>query len=148
MPAKPIGWPSGSHSLRLGSHSDMCSAGTFLCCRPSLPLRTSYHQQVAEPSAAVGFAVGSLRVQRPYCANFRADAIRLVLAVLNFLAFLMSARGRAVPENILLITVPLVAVTDIELAYGLVYTLIAGSILAVSLQHHALCIFPRAQPRK
>jgi hypothetical protein len=70
----------------------------------------------------------------------------LVLALLIFLAFLMLARGRAVPvANILLITVPvvpLVAVTTIELAYGLVYTLITGSILAVLLVLLAYAFFP------
>ena len=47
--------------------------------------------------------------------------------------------------NILLITVsvvPLVAVTRIELAYGLVFTLIAGSILAVLLVFLAYAFFP------
>ena len=47
--------------------------------------------------------------------------------------------------NILLITVsvvPLVAVSSIELAYGLVYTLIAGSILAVLLVLLAYAFFP------
>ena len=70
----------------------------------------------------------------------------LVLALLIFLAFLMLARGRAVPvANILLITVPvvpLVAVSTIELAYGLVYTLIAGSVLAVLLVFLAYAFFP------
>ena len=100
---------------------------------------------------AVGFAVlmvagcvfsvliAQIFVQTPF-------VLILVLAVLNFLAFLMLARGRAVPlANILLITVPvvpLVAVTDIELAYGLVYTLIAGSILAVLLVFLAYAFFP------
>ena len=70
----------------------------------------------------------------------------LVISLLIFLAFLMLAKGRAVPvANILLITVsvvPLVAVTSIELAYGLVYTLIAGSILAVLLVFLAYAFFP------
>jgi len=55
----------------------------------------------------------------------------LVIGLIIFLAFVMLARGQAVPvANILLITtaiVPLVSVSSIELAYGLVYTLIAGS---------------------
>ena len=100
---------------------------------------------------AVGFAVlmvagcvfsvliAQIFVQTPF-------VLILVLALLNFLAFLMLARGRAVPvANILLITVPvvpLVAVTDIKLAYGLVYTLIAGSILAVLLVFLAYAFFP------
>ena len=70
----------------------------------------------------------------------------LVIALLIFHAFLMLARGQAVPvANILLITVsvvPLVAVSSIELAYGLVFTLIAGSILAVLLVLLAYAFFP------
>ncbi len=61
----------------------------------------------------------------------------LVLALLIFFAFLLLARGQVVPvASILLITtsvVPLVAVSSLDLAYGLVYTLIAGSILAALL---------------
>ena len=70
----------------------------------------------------------------------------LVIALLIFHAFLMLARGQAVPvANILLITVsvvPLVAVSSIEVAYGLVFTLIAGSILAVLLVLLAYAFFP------
>ena len=70
----------------------------------------------------------------------------LAIGLLIFLAFLMLARGQAVPvANILLITtaiVPLVSVSSIELAYGLVYTLIAGSILAVLLVFLAYAFFP------
>ena len=107
---------------------------------------------------AVGFAVlmvagcvfsvliAQIFVQTPF-------VLILVLSLLNFLAFLMLARGRAVPlANILLITVPvvpLVAVTDIKLAYGLVFTLIAGSILAVLLVFLAYAFFPaRGQPNE
>ena len=70
----------------------------------------------------------------------------LVLALLIFFAFLLLARGQAVPvASILLITtsvVPLVAVSSLDLAYGLVYTLIAGSILAALLVLLAYAIFP------
>ncbi|HET9535608.1 MAG TPA: DUF2955 domain-containing protein [Mesorhizobium sp.] len=70
----------------------------------------------------------------------------LVIALLIFYAFLMLAKGKALPvANVLLITVsvvPLVAVTSIELAYGLVYSLIAGSILAVLLVFLAYAFFP------
>ena len=70
----------------------------------------------------------------------------LVIALLIFHAFLMLAKGQAVPvANVLLITVsvvPLVAVTSIELAYGLVYSLIAGSILAALLVFLAYACFP------
>lgn len=74
----------------------------------------------------------------------------LVVALLIFYAFLMLAKGRAAPvANVLLITVsvvPLVAVTSIELAYGLVFTLIAGSILAVLLVFLAYAFFPAREP--
>ena len=70
----------------------------------------------------------------------------LVIGLIIFFAFLMLARGQAVPvANVLLITtaiVPLVSVSSIELAYGLVYTLIAGSILAVLLVFLAYAFFP------
>lgn len=70
----------------------------------------------------------------------------LVVALLIFFAFLLLARGQAVPvASILLITtsvVPLVAVTSLDLAYGLVYTLIAGSILSALLVLLAYAAFP------
>jgi Protein of unknown function (DUF2955) len=70
----------------------------------------------------------------------------LILALLIFFAFLLLARGQAVPvASILLITtsvVPLVAVSSLDLAYGLVYTLIAGSILAALLVLLAYAVFP------
>lgn len=70
----------------------------------------------------------------------------LVLALLIFIAFLMLARGQAVPvASILLITtsvVPLVAVSSLDLAYGLVHSLIAGSILAALLVLLAYAVFP------
>ena len=70
----------------------------------------------------------------------------LALALLIFVAFLMLARGQAVPlANILLITVsvvPLVAVSSVDVAYGLVFTLLAGSVLAVLLAFLACAFFP------
>lgn len=58
----------------------------------------------------------------------------------------MLARGQAVAvANVFLTTtsvVPLVAISSIELAYGLVYTLIAGSVLAVLLTFVAYALFP------
>jgi hypothetical protein len=70
----------------------------------------------------------------------------LVLALLIFFAFLLLARGQAAPvASILLITtsvVPLVAVSSLELAYGLVHSLIAGSILAALLVLFAYAVFP------
>jgi hypothetical protein len=100
---------------------------------------------------AVGFAVlmtagcilsvliAQLFVQTPI-------VLLLVLALLIFYAFLLLARGQAVPvASILLITVsvvPLVAVSSLDLAYGLVYSLIAGSILAALLVLLAYAVFP------
>jgi hypothetical protein len=74
----------------------------------------------------------------------------LVLALLIFLAFLLLARGQAVPvASILLITtsvVPLVAVSSLDLAYGLIHSLIAGSILAALLVLLAYAFFPSRDP--
>jgi hypothetical protein len=74
----------------------------------------------------------------------------LVIALLIFYAFFMLAKGQALPvANVLVITVsvvPLVSVTSIELAYGLVYSLIAGSILAVLLVLLAYAFFPAREP--
>jgi len=70
----------------------------------------------------------------------------LVLALLIFFAFLLLARGQAVPvASILLITtsvVPLVAVTSLDVAYGLVHSLIAGSFLSAILVLLAYAFFP------
>jgi hypothetical protein len=70
----------------------------------------------------------------------------LVIAILVFLAFLLLAKAQAVPvASVLLITVsvvPLVAVSSLDLAYGLVYSLIAGSILAAFLVLLAYAVFP------
>ena len=70
----------------------------------------------------------------------------LVIALLVFLAFLLLAKAQAAPvASVLLITisvVPLVAVSSLELAYGLVYSLIAGSILAAFLVLLAYAVFP------
>jgi hypothetical protein len=70
----------------------------------------------------------------------------LVVALLIFLAFLQLARGQAVPvASILLITtsiVPLVAVTSLDVAYGLIHSLIAGSFLAAFLALIAYAFFP------
>lgn len=70
----------------------------------------------------------------------------LVVALLIFLAFLLMAKGQAVPvASILLITtavVPLVAISSLDLAYGLVQSLIGGSILAPLLVLVAYAAFP------
>jgi hypothetical protein len=70
----------------------------------------------------------------------------LVISLLVFLEFLLIARGQAVAiANIFLITiavVPLLATESTTLANGLVYTLIAGSALAVLLVFAAHAIFP------
>ena len=70
----------------------------------------------------------------------------LVVALLIFFAFLLLARGQATAvASILLITtsvVPLVAISSLELAFGLVESLIAGSILAALLVLLAYAFFP------
>jgi hypothetical protein len=73
-------------------------------------------------------------------------ALVLAISLLVFLEFLLIARGQAVAiANIFLIAtavVPLLAIESPDLAYGLVYTLIAGSVLAVVLAFAAHAIFP------
>jgi hypothetical protein len=70
----------------------------------------------------------------------------LAISLLVFLEFLRIARGQAVAvANIFLITtavVPLLASESPDLAFGFVYTLIAGSVLAVLLAFAAHAIFP------
>jgi hypothetical protein len=79
---------------------------------------------------------------------FADSPLVLVLAIslLVFLEFLLIARGQAVAvANVFLIAtavVPLLAIESPDLAYGLVYTLIAGSVLAVVLAFAAHAIFP------
>ena len=102
---------------------------------------------VAAMTAACGFSV--------LVAQIFADVpiiLILVLALLVFLGFLMLARGQAVAvAAIFLITisvVPLLAITSLSLAYGLVFTLIAGSFLAVLLSFLAYALFPAHAPLK
>lgn len=77
-------------------------------------------------------------------------ALILVLGLLIFLEFLMLARGQAVAVAAIFLiatsVVPLVAITALSLAYGLVYTLIAGSFLAVLLSFLAYALFPAHGP--
>ena len=112
-------------------------AGQLLTASRSLNLKQAVGFAVLMVAGCVfSVLIAQIFVQTPF-------VLILVLSLLNFLAFLMLARGRAVP--VLLITVPvvpLVAVTDIKLAYGLVFTLIAGSILAVLLVFLAYAFFP------
>ena len=96
---------------------------------------------VAVMALACGFAtlVAELFVDSPL-------VLVLVLSLLVFLEFLLIARGRAAAiANIFLITtavVPLLATESTSLANGLVFTLIAGSVLAVLLAFTAHAIFP------
>jgi hypothetical protein len=83
---------------------------------------------------------------------FADSPLVLVLAVslVTFLAFLLLARGQAMGvAAIFLITtavVPLLAVESASVAYGFVYSLIAGAVLAVLLTFAAHAFFPmRAQ---
>lgn len=74
----------------------------------------------------------------------------LVISLLIFLEFLLLARGQAVGvAAIFLITtavVPLLAIESMSIAYGLVYTLVAGSALAVLLSFAAHALFPSRLP--
>jgi hypothetical protein len=70
----------------------------------------------------------------------------LLISLLIFLEFLLLARGQAVGvAAIFLITtavVPLLAMESMSVAYGFIYSLIAGSVLAVLLTFAAHAFFP------
>ena len=74
----------------------------------------------------------------------------LVVSLLVFLEFLLLARGQAVgvAATFLITTavVPLLAIESVSVAHGFIYSLIAGSVLAVLLTFAAHALFPtRAQ---
>ena len=68
----------------------------------------------------------------------------VVVSLLIFLEFLAVARGRAAAGIFLITTsfVPLMAVSSIDLAYGLVHDLVLGSILALLLVFLVHALFP------
>jgi hypothetical protein len=68
----------------------------------------------------------------------------VVVGLLIFLEFLAAARGKAAAGIFLITTsfVPLMAVSSIDLAYGLVHDLVAGSILALLLVFVVHALFP------
>ena len=74
----------------------------------------------------------------------------LAVALVIFLAFLLLARGQAtgVAAMFLIATavVPLLAIEAVSVAYGFIYSLIAGSALAVLLTFAAQAFFPMHAP--
>jgi hypothetical protein len=68
----------------------------------------------------------------------------IVVGLLIFLEFLAVARGQAAAGIFLITTsfVPLMAISSIELAYGLVHDLVVGSILALLLIFLVHAVFP------
>ncbi len=68
----------------------------------------------------------------------------VVVGLLIFLEFLAVARGKAAAGIFLITTafVPLMAVSSIELAYGLVHDLVVGSVLALLLVFFVHAVFP------
>ena len=76
----------------------------------------------------------------------------LVVSLVTFLAFLLLARGQAagVAAMFLITTavVPLLAIESVSVAYGFIYSLIAGSALAVLLTFAAQAFFPMRAPAK
>jgi hypothetical protein len=70
----------------------------------------------------------------------------LVVSLLVFLEFLLLARGQAVgvAATFLITTavVPLLAIESVSVAHGFIYSLIAGSVLAVLLTFAAHALFP------
>ena len=73
----------------------------------------------------------------------------VVVSLLIFLEFLAVARGRAAAGIFLITTsfVPLMAVSSIDLAYGLVHDLVLGSILALLLVFLVHALFPAREVR-
>jgi hypothetical protein len=103
---------------------------------------------VAVMMVACAFAtlVAQILVDRPL-------VLLLTVSLVTFLAFLLLARGQAIGvAGTFLITtavVPLLAIESISVAYGFIYSLIAGSALAVLLTFAAHAFFPmrvQAQP--
>ncbi len=96
---------------------------------------------VAVMVAACAFAalLAQILVDRPL-------VLLLTVSLLIFLEFLLLARGQAMGvAAIFLITtavVPLLAIESMSVAYGLIYTLIVGSALAVLLTFAAHALFP------
>ena len=122
---------------------------------PFLPAMLAVQLLATRTPISVKQAIGFVALMAVACAFatliaqlFVDSPLVLVLAIslLVFLEFLLIARGQAVPiANIFLITtavVPLLAIESPDLAYGFVYTLIAGSVLAVLLAFAAHAIFP------
>lgn len=74
----------------------------------------------------------------------------LVVSLVTFLAFLLLARNQAagVAAMFLITTavVPLLAIESVSIAYGFIYSLIAGSALAVLLAFAAQAFFPMRAP--
>jgi hypothetical protein len=68
----------------------------------------------------------------------------VVVGLLIFLEFLAVARGKAAASIFLITTafVPLMAVSSIDLAYGLVHDLVVGSVLALLLVFFVHAVFP------
>ena len=100
---------------------------------------------VAVMVAACAFAalLAQILVDRPL-------VLLLTVSLLIFLEFLLLARGQAIGvAAIFLITtavVPLLAIESMSVAYGLIYTLIVGSALAVLLTFAAHALFPVRTP--
>lgn len=100
---------------------------------------------VAVMVAACAFAVlvSQILVDSPL-------VLLLAVSLVTFLAFLLLARGQAagVAAMFLIATsvVPLLAIESVSVAYGFIYSLIAGSALAVLLTFAAQAFFPMRAP--
>ena len=100
---------------------------------------------VAVIVAACAFAVlvSQILVDSPF-------VLVLAVSLVTFLAFLLLARGRAagVAAMFLITTavVPLLAIEFVSVAYGFIYSLIVGSVLAVLLTFAAQAFFPMRAP--
>ena len=143
VPARPMRSPLGSPSPPLlALRSARCLAGTFPSCPPCLP----FNSCPAASSLSVKKGVAVIAVMAAACAFavlvsqiFVDSPLVLLLAVslVTFLAFLLLARGQAagVAAMFLITTavVPLLAIESVSVAQGFIYSVLAGSALAVLL---------------
>jgi hypothetical protein len=126
---------------------------------PFLPAMLAVQLLSARDSLSVKKGVAVIAVMAAACAFavlvsqiFVDSPLVLLLAVslVTFLAFLLLARGQAMGvAAIFLITtavVPLLAIESVSVAYGFIFSLIGGAVLAVFLTFAANAFFPmRAQ---
>jgi hypothetical protein len=120
---------------------------------PFLPSLIAVQLLSAEPTLNLGRAIGFVILMALGCGislfislAFADKPLTLIIVVslLLFIEFLALARGKAAAVIFLITTafVPLMAVSSIDLAYGLVHDLVLGSVLALLLVFFVHLLFP------